>query len=253
MGTGVTPVFTIPGFGTFGGTFFTITTPKPQPVDVHTETFGFEKTFGDGRFSFGMEMPLVQEEPELTPHSDGFGDLSLIFKYAVLRDDESGSLLSAGLMVTVPTGIDTHVTPLFSLAPVTPDIVVHSTRIQPYLGYVLNSGDVYFHGFSSIDVPTDGRDVTVWFNDIGVGYWAYRGACDGLVSSVIPTLEAHLTTPLNHRNSEDLITIPNILDFTAGVHVGVGRSSLFTVGLCTPVTGPRPFDIEAIAQFNLRF
>ena len=39
------------------------------------------------------------------------------------------------------------------------------------------------HGFSSLLVPSDGRDVTVWFNDIGVGYWVYRDN-DGFINGV---------------------------------------------------------------------
>ena len=29
--------------------------------------------------------------------------------------------------------------------------------------------------------------------------------------------------------------------------------AILTLGLATPVTGPRPFDLEAIVQFSFRF
>jgi hypothetical protein len=39
---------------------------------------------------------------------------------------------------------------------------------------------------------------------------------------------------------------------TGGVHVLIGRSDL-TLGVATPVTGPRLDSIEAVVQFNYRF
>ena len=55
--------------------------------------------------------------------------------------------------------------------------------LQPFAGWVRTIGEkFYLHGFHSIAIPTDGRDVTVLFNDIGIGCWAYWNYC-GRVSS----------------------------------------------------------------------
>jgi hypothetical protein len=37
------------------------------------------------------------------------------------------------------------------------------------------------------------------------------------------------------------------------VHLGLCQSLNLTIGAATPVTGPRPFDVEGIVQANLRF
>jgi hypothetical protein len=41
------------------------------------------------------------------------------------------------------------------------------------------------------------------FDDIGVGYFLMRGVPNQVVSAVVPTVEVHLNTPLNHRGSLD--------------------------------------------------
>jgi hypothetical protein len=64
---------------------------------------------------------------------------------------------------------------------------------------------------------------------------------------------SHLTTPLNHSNSYDTIYAPDLSVMTAGVHLGLWQNSTLTVGLASPVTGPRVFDVEAIAQLNWFF
>src|SRR5262249_11714654 len=116
-------------------------------------------------------------------------------------------------------------------------------------------GRFYAQGFSSIVVPTDSRDVTLLLNDVGLGYFLYRSNDrDRLLTLIAPTLEAHLTTPLNHRGSQATpIGLPDILDLTLATTFGIRSRSTLGVGVVTPVTGPRPFDVEAQVQFNYRF
>jgi hypothetical protein len=102
-------------------------------------------------------------------------------------------------------------------------------------------------------VPTVERDVTFLSNDLGVGLLAFRSAPDSLLSFVIPAVEAHLTTPLNNRGDLDPIFVPDLLTITSGVHIGLFSKSILSFGVATPVTGPRPYEVEAIAQFNCRF
>ena len=35
-------------------------------------------------------------------------------------------------------------------------------------------GDFYVQGFTALDIPTDSRDVTLWYNDVGLGYFLYQ-------------------------------------------------------------------------------
>jgi hypothetical protein len=210
---------------------------------VNREVFGFEKTFLDGNGSVGLRAPVLQQEGDGGFSSNDFGDLSLVTKYAFLYDRQSGNLASGGLVVTAPTGPGLLVLQ---------DEKIHSTLLQPWLGFIRNFGDVYLEGFSSIVVPTDVRDVTIAFNDLAVGYRLYRRNA-GLVRSIIPTLETHVTTPLNHRSPDALISVPDLVDLTAGAHLGLPWQSVLTLGVNTPVTGPRPYGVEAIVQFNYRF
>jgi hypothetical protein len=66
-------------------------------------------------------------------------------------------------------------------------------------------------------------------------------------------LEAHLTTPLNHRNQDALIFVPDALILTSGVNIGLMRNANLSLGVATPITGPRIFNIETFMQLNWRF
>jgi hypothetical protein len=133
----------------------------------------------------------------------------------------------------------------------------HETTLQPFVGYRFGWGDFFVHGFTSVDVPTDGNDVTMLFNDIGVGYYAYRNRDeDAIVRAIIPTFEVHVNTPLNHRgalNFNDLAGTADTVDLTFGATFELGQRSTLAVAFVTPVTGPRPFDYEILAQLNIRF
>ena len=76
---------------------------------------------------------------------------------------------------------------------------------------------------------------------------------DFTITALIPTIEAHITTPLNHRQPTDVFTTPDLVALTAGMHIGLGSRSMLTLGATAPVTGPRPWNVEAVAQFNFRF
>jgi hypothetical protein len=43
------------------------------------------------------------------------------------------------------------------------------------------------------------------------------------------------------------------VDLTAGATFGLGNRSILALGVVTPVTGPKPFDVEALVQLNIRF
>jgi hypothetical protein len=47
--------------------------------------------------------------------------------------------------------------------------------------------------------------------------------------------------------------VPDLVVLLQGVQIGLGVGSTLAIGVAAPVTGPRAFDLEAIAQFNLRF
>jgi hypothetical protein len=225
-----------------------IVTSLPAPpratANLHREMFGFEKTFLDGYASIELRAPMIQ----MTGNFQGigaqnFGDLTVIGKYAFLLDNTTGDVVSGGLALTAPTG------PGIS----TVDGSLHSTLIQPWFGYILNSDRFFLNAFHSVVAPTDRRDVTLLFNDVGLNFWLYRAGPDRTLNYIVPLVEAHLTTPLNHRSSDSLIYVPDTLVITSGVNIGLMRNANLSLGIATPVTGPRIFNIETFMSLNWRF
>ena len=220
--------------------------PGLSGSDLHRETLGLEQTIGDDRnASLGFRLPFLQLTGSNGVDDSQFGDIDLIFKYALYNDRNSGDVFSAGMVLTLPTESKDFAIPGQSS--------LNDVVFQPYIGYRFSSGDFFVQGFSSLAVPTDFRDVTFLFNDLAVGYFAYRDS-GGTLRAVVPTAELHINTPLSHRGSDDLnpIGFPDIVDISVGAHAVFGRT---IVGLAavTPLTGPKPFDFEVIANFAVRW
>jgi hypothetical protein len=242
-GPAAAPVAVAVQSASFNGSPAVVRTFIPNPDStVHREVIGFEKTFFDGLFSVGVRAPFFQQvhSGDGSLSRDDFGDLTFVFKYLALTNGSDG--VSVGLAVTAPTGP--------AIRTVVGDI--HSTLLQPFVGGLVSSGDFFASGFSSLLIPTDSRDVIVLFNDIGVGYLAYRGGPDSAISYVAPVSEVHVTTPLENRNGGGVIRVPDLVVLTEGLQIGFGPAAL-QLGVGIPVTGPRPFNVEGIVQFNLRY
>jgi hypothetical protein len=108
-------------------------------------------------------------------------------------------------------------------------------------------------GFTSLIVPSEAELPTLFTNDIGVGYRVYQN-CDGTISSIVPTLEGHLTVPLNHSGINSGATgFPDIYNLTAGFHIGLCNRAFLTIAAAIPLTGPKPDDFEILAQINFRW
>jgi hypothetical protein len=221
--------------------------------NVLREVIGFERTFMDGDASVGMRLPFLQRTGGDGSNTvDGVGDLSIILKYAFVNDRHTGNVLSGGMVVTAPTGRD------IVLATGTN---IHNVLLQPWVGGILNADRFYFHGFSSVVLPVDSQDIAFWSNDFGLGFKLYQREDNsgGGLRAIIPTLEAHLLTPLNHNgvsgvlNGTSLLGLSDQLILTAGVHLGVGERAWLTIGMATPVTGPRQFEWEGVVQLNYAF
>ncbi len=208
---------------------------------VQREVVGFETTFLDGMASFGMRAPFYQLQGDGSVSGSDFGDLSFIFKVLAYSFGSDG--VAGGLVVTVPTGPGIQ----------TIDGDIRSFRIQPWVGGVVSAGDLFAVGFLSVAVPTDSRDVTLLFTDIQVGYMLYNNPFGGLITYVAPVSELHITNPLNHRDGNGPISVPDLVILTEGLQVGLGRATSVSLGLGVPVTGPRPFDLEAMIQINVRY
>ena len=232
-----------------------------SPIDklnIYRNLFGFEKTFNDGKGSIGVRLPLNTINAGTSPglinqggQSTALGNVTIFAKYILEYNPKTGNLLSVGLAITPPTGPGHFAGARFLGG-------TNNTTIQPFLGYYLNltsSHKLFLQGFSALDVPVDFSDVTLVYNDLALGYFAYRDP-DTAISAVVPTLEVHVNSPLNHRaeySLRDPSGTATSVNITSGLNVEVRRNSLFTLGVVAPTTGPRPFNVEAVALFNYRF
>jgi hypothetical protein len=219
--------------------------PTTGGSDVQRQMAGFETTFLDGNASVGMRLPYVQQYGPAGLASQTVGDLSVLFKYAFYNNLQTGSLASAGLVVTTPTGGGNDV------LLVDGSTVPHSTLFQPWLGYVTMFENGYVQGIANLIVPTDSRDPTVFGKSLGVGYFAYRNPT-GLLTGITPRAEVHLRTPLNHRDANGLVYFPDQVNLNGGVTFRFGRTSLNS-GVSVPVVGPRPWALEAMSYLNVTF
>ncbi len=221
-------------------------------VQVYRHIFGIEKTLFNKKSSIGVRLPLNTVTgdsplPGIGRTTTSLGDLNIFFKHVLLSNEETGRLLSAGLSVTAPTGPGR-----FAGADYLEDL--QDPLIQPFVGTLLSFNRFYFQGFTSIEVPFNPNNVTILYNDYSVGYFLYQTSDESrFLRAIIPTFEVHVNTPLNHRGSffEDPASTPDFINLTYGTAFQFGQSARFLAGIATPVTGPRPFDLEVIAALNV--
>jgi hypothetical protein len=224
-------------------------------IQVYRETFGVEKTFFDGSASVGLRIPLNSahvgsDDPTDHPSNTDIGDLTTVFKVAPWMDQETGTLASLGLAVTAPTG-PSH----FANSSAFP--AIHETILTPFVGGVWKSDRFYTQLFLSIDVPTSERDVTIFHTDLHFGYFLLQQHDqDAILQALVPVFEVHINDPLNHRGVftlTDLAASDDSVNLTGGLHFEFRGGSSLGAAVCVPVTGPKPFEIEALVQFDYRF
>jgi hypothetical protein len=223
-------------------------------IRVYRHIFGFEKTFFDGMTSLGIRLPLntVTADsplPNIGQTETELGNLEIFGKYVLYSDPANGRLLSTGLSVSPSTGPNRFAGASY-LEP------LNNTTIQPFLGGIYRVGRAFAQGFFSIEVPFNSNDVTMMYNDYAFGYFLYEAVNpDQFLSAVVPIFEVHVNTPLNHRGVSlfDPAGTPDFVNLTYGTSFQFGRRARLLGAIVTPVTGPRPFDFEVIAAFNLYY
>ena len=223
-------------------------------IQIYRETLGVEKTVLDGEASIGFRLPLNTFNadtsiPGLNGNSTDVGDLAIILKAVAYHSDDWNRLISGGLLVTAPTGPSSFASD--------GAVGLHDAALQPFVGYLYNTCTWYVQGFSSIDVPTDRSDVTLWFNDVALGYYLLNSSdSDRFLTRVAPTVELHVNTPLNHRGLATLDNptgAPDLVDVTGGLDLEFSRAARLAVGVAAPVSGPKPFDVEWLVQLRYAF
>jgi hypothetical protein len=221
-------------------------------MQLFRELFGAEKTFLDGDASLGIRLPLNTLTAKssisgLGGTTTALGNMTVYGKYVLWRSDNLSDLISTGLAVTVPNGPKS-----FAGSPAA--VGLQDSQIQPFVGYLFNRGDFFVQGFEAIDVPTNPHDVTMLYNDIGLGYYIYRSDTPGaFIRAITPVFETHVNIPLNHRGAlviNDPTGTADIVDLTFGVNFLLRDRSQLSIGFVDPVTGPRPFNYEWIVALN---
>lgn len=247
--------FTFNYFNNLDGSINSRMAPGVGGMEAYRYLFGYEKTFWDGNASIGLRLPLNTltvngRAGVLGGTNTALGNLTVFSKLILWQQEGTANLLSSGLAVTAPTGPS-------SFGGVPGVFAYRDAQLQPFVGYSWSRGRFYLQGFEAIDVPTDPHDVTVQYNDVGVGYFVYRTADPrSFLSAIAPTFETHVNVPLNHVGAFrgfDPAGTPHVVDLTFGVNVLLRQRSFLTFGFVEPVTGPRPFDAEWTILFNAFF
>jgi hypothetical protein len=248
--------------------------------DLSRYEVGFEKTFFDGAGSVYVRVPgLDATDNTSNVPIDGFGDVSVGFKYAFLRDCDSGSTLTGGLTVSLPTARDTVITtvivqnatlvypsrdasPFQAIYKGFPNPVltggtttVETTRInptylQPWVAGLLVRDKLFAQEYFGAIVPTDLR-IPVYLNEnLIAGYELYHCNDEGAkLSSVAPFAGAQALIPASGSSFH----FPDQLFLSAGLGVKLGKKFLISGSYVTPVVGPRAFDWGATMSVNYLF
>ncbi|MFM9115848.1 MAG: hypothetical protein ACKOU6_06765 [Planctomycetota bacterium] len=266
--------------------------PSPPIVlsdsNVNLYTVGLEKTFGDGRNSVEVRVPMlgaIELDNGLgnTVRSGTLGDITLFLKH--LLYDDSQFALAAGVGIGLPTASDITGQSFGS------DFRIHTdaVHLMPYLGAMLRPTDDWFiQSFLQLDLATNGNPVTtaagpgnpadvlgkfteqnLLIANLSVGRWLYQRE-EGVLQGVAAITELHYTTSItdadnvgNVQNPFDTgFTIANaynrvdVLNFTAGLHFQIGPMSNLRVACVTPLRSEaenRWFDSEILVSFNRNF
>ena len=161
---------------------------------------------------------------------------------------------SAGLVITVPPPAEGWWWDQLNVNGARPDPANSDPGRAPSTAHRFprNLNDrLYFHSFSSIAVPTDSRDVVWMMNSIGLGWYLYRNPCDSFSPAVI--LDDR-TAREHAADDRGRLTLPiGANDQLTRRGVSPVARSVLGFAVCVPLVAPRPYNIEMMANYTLRF
>lgn len=235
----------------------TINSRESSPITqmkAYVYNFGLEKTFNNGMGSIGIRFPLNNltansfDNSVNTPTTTAPGNLTIFSKYILAQNTSTGSLISACWAITPQTA-----TGSFAVAPYL--LPLNSTYFQTCLAYIYKHNKWYFQGFSGFSFPMNPDNVSMVYNDIGVGYFLVQNQDpDAWLTALAPTFELHVNNPVNHRdpfNRFDPAGTPDSVNLTFGLNFGFRNTAVLTTAFVTSVSSPKPFDSEAIVMLNI--
>ncbi len=225
-------------------------------MNAYSYLLGLEKTFNQGMGSIGVRLPIENLSANslnhvvATPTSTAMGNLSIFSKYILAENKQTGSLVSAGFAMVMPTGPGR-----FAGAPYL--FGINGVYFQPFLGYIYNKDRWYLQGFTGFNFAANVNDVSMIYNDFGIGYYLKKSQDPReFINAIAPAFEVHVNNPINHRdvfNRFDIAGTPDMVDLTFGLNIQFQRSSVLTLAYVTSVASPRPFDSEAAILFNVYY
>lgn len=234
---------------------------------------GVEKTILEGRSSVWIRVPfLAAADNTFGAPIDGIGDVGMGIKLLLLSDYETGSGVSGGVSVYIPTAREQSFTTTVNDSGETITRKINPTFLQPWLGGIYVKGRFFIQEYLGVVIPTDDNYLsTALNNDLCAGYTVYS-APGRILSSVSPILDVQSYSPVTKDGKPAIPegTTPGVTDLgpggqpaqfgfrtqvsvSPGLQFGLGQRTLLTTNVVVPVVGPRSFNIGAAAGLNWLF
>ncbi|TWT39010.1 hypothetical protein [Blastopirellula retiformator] len=263
--------------------------PQNRSQSLHRTVFAFEKLLDSGRTSIELRMPFggafgadgvagaFGASSQYGVQGHNVGNMNLVLKRLLYA--EEGFALSTGLGLEVPTGS----TGLVTYGPIQASFDSQTVHFVPYVAMTQRSGCWFGHLFTQIDFASQGDPLRVtindtgagdligrvnqpalWGLDIGGGYWLVPPC--GCNKGLALVAELHYTTPLQDDDafsaagtlttaSVNTAASPayEVLNFTAGLQLGLGGGWQLRSGAVFPGRAEKVFDAEYLLQLNRGF
>jgi hypothetical protein len=178
-----------------------------------------------------------------------------------------------------PTGT-VRTSPAGQTLPPNQTVSLNPTYIQPWVAGQWVRDRLFVSAYGAVCIPTDDAFSTFVNGEFGIGWQVYRACCqDEVLTSITPSISLQALIPLDHHgtplgnaaytgsvsaapngqlidnNPQGNIAInsPYQLYLTGGATFVMGCRSVITVGVVTPVMGPKAYSVGGVAGFNLLF
>jgi hypothetical protein len=233
------------GYDRAGDVIASANPPGQRPQRLTRQIVGFETTFED-RVSVGLRLPFLQMDADTEiGNVREIGDLTAVFKYALVNDPGTGNAFTIGLNLTLPTGGRGDLLAMGEPLP-------RAVFAQPWVGAVWTAGDLFLQGTSSILLPTSPVYQVALFNSAGAGYWVYRADGHAAIRGIAPVIEFHATNPVSNRGTEEPLLIRSQVNMTTGLYIQCTR---LTAGAAVsiPLLDQKPYDVGGMFTVSYQF
>lgn len=212
-------------------------------ADIHRNFFGGEKTFLGGQASFAIR-----------------GNLNTFTGFANTQSQsEIGNLVTnlKGILYRTATSVFTGGLAMgWPVADMPGNLSDSNYYFAPYVGYLYApaGGRFYVQGFEQFDVPSQSQDQMVLHSDWGVGYYLRRYNRDSWITTLAPTWELHLYTPIGATGGTyQGLGYDDVLNTTLGVTAVLWDRFMLATGVALPLSTTKDYDYEFQLHLNYFF